>query len=141
MDQRSRAVSIWGQLLLVVLALGVFAMHTTGHQDHGSATTTRPATATAASAPVTTVGPTVPAPETRDGADDGGAAHGTGLAMDLASLCVAVLAGWVLLALPGTALGRRTGRPGSPRAAAPPRLRTRPPPRAPDLAELSILRI
>ncbi|MFI2213887.1 hypothetical protein [Streptomyces sp. NPDC020141] len=183
-----RAAGAWGHLLLVVLALGVFAMHTTGHPDSGSAmshpavaapqaapgsavTTTagRPGIDTANAHTVLAAGPgtaTAYAPGAAVAYGDGtetagadasyapgaapdprtaagtGAAHDSGMAMDMTSLCVAVLATWILAALLRAAIGRRPEWPAALRAAALAALRPNPPPpRQNLLATLSILRI
>ncbi|MFJ8233613.1 DUF6153 family protein [Streptomyces sp. NPDC094448] len=138
-----RAAGAWGHLLLVVLALGVFAMHTVGHPDSGSATSRADATA-AVAAPVH--GPSVAEPDRAAAPDRPHSGHGgstepdPGMSMDMLALCVAVLGGVLLAALLRAALGRRTERPVRLRGllVAP---RRGPPPRAPDLASLSILRL
>ncbi|WP_229873773.1 DUF6153 family protein [Streptomyces cirratus] len=118
----------WAHLLLVVvLALGVFVMHTVGHPDSPSAHP--PAHA-----------PTAMVHAAPDGAART-APHAPGMKTDMPSLCVAVLGAVVLLVLLGVALRRSTGRPARPGAGAMPRPVPRPPPRAPDLALLSVLRI
>ncbi|MFD4828919.1 hypothetical protein ACFWPV_03535 [Streptomyces uncialis] len=213
-----RTAGAWGHLLLVaVLALGVFMMHTVGHQEspsgtaldstahgappgadppstagHGSPgaatltgaapTAADPATAwrtaawqaapgAATSGPTTSghaasgqagpgqaapgqaaTGPTagsassyadraaaaVPAVS---GGHDEAPSHDTGMAMDMASLCVAVLAAWLLAALLRAALSRRTEWLVRLRAGALRRSLPQPPPSGPDLIRLSILRI
>ncbi|MFI9063369.1 hypothetical protein ACIGQE_16015 [Streptomyces sp. NPDC053429] len=132
-SRSGRAVGAWAHLLLVVvLALGVFVMHTAGHPDSPSAhppAHTAPAHTAAAMA---AAGP------------DGGvraAPHAPGMQMDMTSLCVAVLGAAVLLSLLGAALRRGTGRAARPGTGAMPRPVPRPPPRAPDLVLLSTLRI
>ncbi|WP_329558060.1 hypothetical protein OG711_01030 [Streptomyces uncialis] len=223
-----RTAGAWGHLLLVaVLALGVFMMHTVGHQEspsgtaldstahgappgadppstagHGSpgaATLTGaapmaadPATAwrtvawqaapdAATSDPATSghaaSGQAAPGPAASAQAGPGQAAlgpaalgpaagsassyadraaaavpavsgehdeapsHDTGMAMDMASLCVAVLAAWLLAALLRAALSRRTEWLVRLRAGALRRSLPQPPPSGPDLIRLSILRI
>lgn len=207
-----RTAGAWGHLLLVaVLALGVFLMHTVGHQESpsgtslesthgtppgadppstaghdspGAATLTGaapmaadPATAwqtvawQAAPGPATsglamsgpaTSGQTAPGQAAPGQAAPGQAAesasshaeraavagghdeapsHDTGMAMDMASLCVAVLAAWLLGALLRAALSRRTEWLVRLRAGALRRSLPRPPPLGPDLIRLSILRI
>ncbi|MFD7552829.1 hypothetical protein [Streptomyces sp. NPDC059816] len=152
-----RTAGAWGHLLLVAaLALGVFLMHTVGHPDgsssggtaaHGSGSTTASATGHGSVTPAApaSFGPhgperaaALPADTEHDGAPS---SHGSGMAMDLASLCVAVLAAWVLAALVAAALRRRTEwlvrlRTGALRSLLP-----LPPPRSPDLLQLSVLRI
>ncbi|MFJ7417132.1 hypothetical protein ACIQXD_00750 [Streptomyces uncialis] len=213
-----RTAGAWGHLLLVaVLALGVFMMHTVGHQEspsgtalestahgappgadppstagHGSpgaATLTGaapmaadPATAwrtvawqaapdTTASGPATSghaasgqagpgqaaLGPAALGPAAGSassyadraaaavppvsGGHDEAPSHDTGMAMDMASLCVAVLAAWLLAALLRAALSRRTEWLVRLRAGALRRSLPQPPPSGPDLIRLSILRI
>nr|WP_237542695.1 hypothetical protein [Streptomyces sp. SID4919] len=199
-------------MLVAVLALGVFMMHTVGHQEspsstaldstahgappgadppstagHGSpgaATLTGaaptgadPATAwrtvawqattgAAASGPNTSshaasgqAGPGQAAPGPTagsassyadrvaaavppvSGGHDEAPSHDTGMAMDMASLCVAVLAAWLLAALLRAALSRRTEWLVRLRAGALRRSLPQPPPSGPDLIRLSILRI
>ncbi|WP_405638928.1 hypothetical protein [Streptomyces uncialis] len=218
-----RTAGAWGHLLLVaVLALGVFMMHTVGHQEspsgtaldstahgappgadppstagHGSrgaATLTGaapmaadPATAwrtaawqaapDAATSGHAASGQAGPGPAASAQAGPGQAApgpaalgpaagsassyadraaaavpalsgehdeapsHDTGMAMDMASLCVAVLAAWLLAALLRAALSRRTEWLVRLRAGALRRSLPQPPPSGPDLIRLSILRI
>ncbi|WP_329199923.1 MULTISPECIES: DUF6153 family protein [unclassified Streptomyces] len=127
-SRSGRAVGAWAHLLLVVvLALGVFVMHTVGHPDSPSAHP--PAHTPAAMAPAAHGGGAQAAP------------HAPGMRMDMASLCVAVLGAAVLLVLLGAALRRGTGRAARPGTGATLLPVPRPPPRAPDLALLSILRI
>ncbi|MDI9888096.1 DUF6153 family protein [Streptomyces sp. HNM0645] len=142
-------------LLVVVLALGVFIMHTVGHPADGSATGTAspshmtsmagiPGHGRGADAVPDTGLP--PAPRTADAAAGPEQAIGPapadvpGTALDMASLCLAVLGSWALAALLHTVfVGRRVlfaSLATRVLAAARPD-----PPRAPDLAQLSILRI
>ncbi|MFH8615996.1 DUF6153 family protein [Streptomyces sp. NPDC017979] len=143
-----KTAGVWGHLLLVVLALGVFAMHTVGHQDSGASHGGDRMAATSSTSAVLAVSadleaahaaaPQVPAAEDAGGDHD---AAGSGMAMDMLSLCMAVLATWILAALLKAALARRGNRSPRLRAdvlAAPLR---GPPPRGPDLSSLSILRI
>ncbi|MGW1979445.1 hypothetical protein [Streptomyces sp. NPDC001889] len=164
MDARRsmRAAGAWGHLLLVaVLALGVFAMHTTGHPDSGSGMThsaaapaPEPAPASEAAGPAGVTHPADTATGSGTGTanttaattgtgttDGGGTAHDQGMAMDMSTLCVAVLAGWVLAVLLRAALSRRTEWLPALRALVIASLRPHPPPSGPDLARLSILRI
>ncbi|MFI6526509.1 hypothetical protein [Streptomyces uncialis] len=223
-----RTAGAWGHLLLVaVLALGVFMMHTVGHQEspsgtaldstahgappgadppptagHGSrgaatltgaapmaadpatawrtvawqaapdAATSDPATSGHAASGQAGPGPAAsaqaapgqaapgqaapgPAAESASSHPDRAAAavpavsgehdeapsHDTGMAMDMASLCVAVLAAWLLAALLRAALSRRTEWLVRLRAGALRRSLPQPPPSGPDLIRLSILRI
>ncbi|MET4926241.1 DUF6153 family protein [Streptomyces sp. PSRA5] len=133
-----RAGSVGGRLLLVVvLALGVFAMHTVGHPDEsygsGAGAMTH-ASADPAPAPARdhALPHTSPADEPVMGMD--------GMAMDMASLCVAVLGTWVLAAL-SAAFARRPGRLTDPLAGVAVARRPNPPPRTPELSSLSVLRI
>ncbi|MFG2895613.1 DUF6153 family protein [Streptomyces zaomyceticus] len=127
-----------------MLALGVFLMHTVGHPEGSGGEMA----ATSATAPGTAAAAVVAGHEPGHRAHGGtGTGTGTGhepsgTGMDMTTLCVAVLAGWLLTALVRAALVRRPDRltlllarlapaPG-PHA---------PPPRPPDLARLSVLRI
>ncbi|MFH9725571.1 DUF6153 family protein [Streptomyces sp. NPDC017254] len=120
-------------LLVVVLALGVFLMHAVGHPEgSGDGMDTTSATATTA----------VHDTGAHDGDGSGTRHEPAGTGMDMTTLCVAVLAGWLLTGLVRAALGRRPDRltlllTGLAPATGPPA----PPPRAPDLARLSVLRI
>lgn len=147
-------------LLVVVLALGVFVMHTLGHPGGGSgaggshsahhaAGEPRPApydgdrdgrtAATgsgshrAAPAPSGEAEHAPAAPETKPRAPMTG--------MDMASLCVAVLGVWVLGALLSAALARRGGPPLRLPVASAAVARPDPPSPGPDLTALSVLRI
>ncbi|MFD5746986.1 DUF6153 family protein [Streptomyces sp. NPDC127033] len=156
----ARAGGVVGHLLLVVvLALGVFAMHTLGHPEGtssaatgassshmgGSAAsgmTTGDVTVAAVATDTKVATDTRDAKRTDDGmaSDDSASSHGSSTGMDMTSLCVAVLGAWVLAALLYAAFTRRPGLPGVhlPKAVFSPR--PGPPPRPPDLAELSVLR-
>ncbi|MFD9050872.1 DUF6153 family protein [Streptomyces zaomyceticus] len=129
-----------------MLALGMFLMHTVGHPEgSGGGTDTTSATAhgtAAAAAAAAAAAGHESGHRTHGGtrSDTGHEPSGTG--MDMTTLCVAVLAGWLLAGLVRAALGRRPDwltlllarlapAPG-PHA---------PPPRPPDLARLSVLRI
>ncbi|MEO3978284.1 DUF6153 family protein [Streptomyces sp. CAU 1734] len=145
-SQRIRAAGAWGHLLLVVvLALGVFAMHTTGHPETGSgaahaavasgtAGPGTPASGTAAGTAPDTTAATAPGAHTEGG-------HAEGMAMDMSSLCVAVLTTWALFALLRAAFGRRAEWLVALRAAVVSAVRPNPPPPGPDLIQLSVLRI
>ncbi|MGW7757885.1 DUF6153 family protein [Streptomyces violaceusniger] len=151
-------------LLVVVLALGVFVMHTLGHPDGGSGAGGSHSAHHASGEPR-------PAPYggDRDGDRDGRtAATGSGshraapapsgeaehapaapetkprapmTGMDMASLCVAVLGVWVLGALLSAALARRGGPPLRLPVASAAVARPDPPSPGPDLTALSVLRI
>ncbi|MGX2992788.1 DUF6153 family protein [Streptomyces sp. JNUCC 64] len=143
-----RTVGAWGHLLLVAaLALGVFMMHTVGHPDassgsaaHGSAPV---ATAHGGAASLRTAADPVvsAAPDGGEHGEGSSSPHGSGAAMDLASLCVAVLGAWVVAALLRAAFLQRAEWLVRLRAGALRVLLPLPPPRAPDLFQLSILRI
>ncbi|MFE9009812.1 hypothetical protein ACFYOY_48590 [Streptomyces sp. NPDC007875] len=151
-------------LLVVVLALGVFVMHTLGHPDGGSGPGGSPSAHHAS-------GELRPAPYGGD-RDDGTAVTGSGshraapassaeaghapaapetkpytkprapmTGMDMASLCVAVLGVWVLGALLSGVLSRRGGPPLRLPVASAVVARPDPPSRGPDLTALSVLRI
>ncbi|MFH8255632.1 DUF6153 family protein [Streptomyces roseolus] len=127
-------------LLVVVLALGVFMMHSVGHPE-GPATGTSATAAAHAGAPgggpaaADHGAPDHGAPEPDDG-------HAPGSGMDMTTLCVAVLAGWLLTGLVRAALGRRPDWLVLLLARLAPALAPHAPPRRPpDLARLSVLRI
>ncbi|WP_030223201.1 DUF6153 family protein [Streptomyces bikiniensis] len=126
-ERRRRAGGALAHLLLVgVLALGVFLMHTVGHPE-GSGGGSHHTTATASAA------------------HDGGgsdAPHGPGAKTDMTTLCVAVLGIWLLARLVLAALGHGPERlvPFLARLAHV-RAPHAPPRRPPDLALLSVLRI
>jgi hypothetical protein len=150
-------------LLVVVLALGVFVMHTLGHPGGGSGSGMTHSTGHASGemrpvayngAPVayggvtavTDTGPrrAAPAPSAEDG--HAPAAPETKprepmTGMDMASLCVAVLGVWVLGALLHAVLARRSGPPLRLPVAAAVVARPDPPSPGPDLTALSVLRI
>ncbi|MGW4055474.1 hypothetical protein ACWENA_32080 [Streptomyces sp. NPDC004779] len=159
-------------LLVVVLALGVVMMHSTGHPEGPSSGTTGSSAGTAAgssdgsAAGSSTTSATGPASATSDlsatgatgaasamagHAPDTGGSHGygppdeghaPGSGMDMTTLCVAVLAGWLLTGLVRAALGRRPDWLVLLLARLTPALGPHAPPRRPpDLARLSVLRI
>ncbi|WP_328874360.1 DUF6153 family protein [Streptomyces sp. NBC_00287] len=125
-----RAGGALGQLLLVVvLALGVFVMHTLGHPEDSSHSGTQ--TASHASAMAHEASETTYSSST----------HEPAMPMDMASLCVAVLFGaWVLAALLKSAFTRHGEWLARLLAQVAAVLRPHPPPRAPDLTQLSVLR-
>ncbi|MFD7446697.1 hypothetical protein [Streptomyces sp. NPDC059909] len=151
-------------LLVVALALGVFVMHTVGHPGEGSGMTSDSHVADSGGVPayghraaaVTEAGPppamAVAVPKTST-ATDSHAGHGPaptgatapaddpGMAMDMASLCVAVLGTWALAALLHAVFVRRRDWLARLADGVLAVARANPPPRAPDLAKLSILRI
>ncbi|MGX1850077.1 DUF6153 family protein [Streptomyces sp. NPDC055299] len=141
-------------LLVVVLAFGVFVMHTVGHPDgaagpgaHATAQghTTGMAAMTGTSAVADT--PTqqgAPAHSADRGTPAAPSPHytpGPGTGMNMASLCMAVLATWALVMLLGAALTRTPGWVADLLAKAVVLLRPNPPPAPPDLTRLSVLRI
>ncbi|MFI9075697.1 hypothetical protein ACIGW8_04180 [Streptomyces sioyaensis] len=148
-------------LLVVVLALGVFVMHSVGHPDgtagsggHAAAghTTGMAAMSRTPAAADTPTRQATPARSTHSGtsAHSGTStddppphyAPGPGTGMNMASLCSAVLGTWALAMLLGAALTRTPGWLADLLAKAVALLRPNPPPpRPPDLARLSVLRI
>ncbi|MDT0389024.1 hypothetical protein [Streptomyces dubilierae] len=157
-----RAAGALGHLLLVVvLALGVFVMHTVGHPteahgsgtgqaSHGAAALTQPAAGERPAAHGSEDPPhAAPAGHARrvDTAPAGHAGHPASTdrpvgAGDMATLCVAVLlAAWVLAALVRSALARDPDGPARLRAQRGAVARPDPPPRGPDLTRLSVLRL
>lgn len=118
-----------------MLALGVFVMHAVGHPDSSSGTGTDGMTHASAPAPAHHSGAQEPA-ASRASSDDS-RTHG-----DMATLCVAVLGVWALARVVLAALGRRPDwlvrLLGTLLTARGPNA---PPPRPPDLAQLSVLRI
>ncbi|WP_235444800.1 hypothetical protein [Streptomyces sioyaensis] len=153
-------------LLVVVLALGVFVMHTVGHPDgtagsggHAAAGHTTDTTGMAAMSrtPAAADTPTRQAPPAHSGTSthsetsarsgastDDPSSHyapGPGTGMNMASLCSAVLGTWALAILLGAALTRTPGWLADLLAKAVALLRPSPPPRPPDLTRLSVLRI
>ncbi|MER6098449.1 hypothetical protein ABT154_21835 [Streptomyces sp. NPDC001728] len=155
-------------LLVVVLALGVFLMHAVGHPEgSGSDTSIAPgsspssssvvppstvagesthtSSATVAgqsahmssSAALTTARAAVP-----HGGDSSDAGHEPGSGMDMTTLCVAVLAGWLFAGLVRAALARRPDWLTLLLTRLTPALGPHAPPaRPPDLTRLSVLRI
>jgi hypothetical protein len=145
-----RAGGALGQLLLVVvLAVGVFVMHTLGHPEEHSDSASH---SVAAPSHVQTSGhggmpdhwmPALPdhwMPAPSD--DPSSAPHEPGMAMDMTSLCVAVLFGaWALAVLLRAAFARRREWPAELLAQVAVIRRRIPPPRGPDLTRLSVLRL
>ncbi|MFF5085780.1 DUF6153 family protein [Streptomyces niveus] len=134
-----RVGSALGRLLLiVVLALGVFAMHTVGHPDESYASESGAgAMAHASDEPAPAPEPAPPHPSSADepvmGMD--------GMSMDMASLCLAVLSTWALAALLLAAFTRRADLFTDPLAGLRVAPWPNPPPRTPELTLLSVLRI
>ncbi|MFJ8108089.1 DUF6153 family protein [Streptomyces sp. NPDC096132] len=149
MSRYVRAGGALGHLLLVVaLALGVFAMHSMGHPGesaHATMSTASHSTTTDATASGRTP-MSAPADMVVDGhATDTPApssSHEPPMTMDMLSLCVAVLFGaWVLTALVGSALARRQEWPAELLAQVAAAARPNHPPGTPDLTRLSVLRL
>ncbi|WP_328501622.1 DUF6153 family protein [Streptomyces sp. NBC_00457] len=139
----SRYVRVGGALghvlLVVVLALGVFVMHTVGHPDESSHASVS-AMDTGSHASVSAMVPAQADPAQEDLAQ-AASADVPVMAMDMVSLCVAVLfAAWILVALLRSALARSPGCLADVLARAPVLRRSAPPPRPPDLTQLSVLR-
>ncbi|KQX50578.1 MULTISPECIES: hypothetical protein [unclassified Streptomyces] len=154
-------------LLVVVLALGVFLMHAVGHPegaggDTASAHTSSSSTAASSASMAASSSAAVPSsPGTGQSAhaassaavnghsavppggdDSSDARHGPGSGMDMTTLCVAVLAGWLFAGLVRAALARRPEWLALLLARLTPALGPHaPPPRPPDLSLLSVLRI
>ncbi|MEV0090113.1 DUF6153 family protein [Streptomyces sp. NPDC050738] len=123
------SVRRWVRLLVVVvLALGVFVMHTVGHPAESSAH----ADTSHMSAAAMTASPGAPAHDSLQMPPH---------AMDMASLCVAVLGFWAFAALLYAALARRPEWAVRVPSGVLAVVRGNPPPRTPDLTELSVLRI
>ncbi|MGA5899240.1 hypothetical protein [Streptomyces venetus] len=150
MSRYVRAGGALGHLLLVVvLAFGVFVMHTVGHPtdshaaemgpaSHVSAPTAHSAWAAHqdAAAPASAESKPAAAPEQAPSTDM------PVTAMDMLSLCLAILlSAWVLTALVRSALARHPDRLANLRAQVAAVLRPNPPPRGPDLTRLSVLRL
>ena len=95
--RRGRRVSLPRVVLLVLLAFGVAGMHTLGHDDGGHAASAHPSAASGAV-------PAMPAfaIAERDSARDlvppaGAPSSGGGVDLNLFSVCLAVLGGFILL--------------------------------------------
>ncbi|MEV8018105.1 DUF6153 family protein [Streptomyces sp. NPDC086554] len=131
-------------LLVVVLALGIFAMHSTGHPEEpsGSAMSTASHTSTmdAAAAADDLMG--APASMAPGHSADSPSAHQPAMSMDMASLCMAVLFGaWAITALLKSAFARHREWLARLLAQVTVAMRPHPPPRGPDLTQLSVLRL
>ena len=149
--QASRYVRAGGALghllLVVVLAFGVFAMHTLGHPDeasHSAMSTASHAGRTDATAtahdPMSAVAVTGAPRHASEPSDS--STHEPAMAMDMLSLCVAVLFGaWVLATLLKSAFARHQEWLARLLAQVAVVLRPNPPPRGPDLTRLSVLRL
>ncbi|WP_282692700.1 DUF6153 family protein [Streptomyces sp. CC208A] len=129
-------------LLVVVLTLGVFMMHSVGHPEGASSGATGTTGAPASAGAHASTGAHVPGTSGAHGSTEHDEGHAPGSGMDMTTLCVAVLAGWLLAGLVRAALRRRPDwlvlllarLAATPGPHAPPR-------RPPDLALLSVLRI
>ncbi|MEV6567922.1 DUF6153 family protein [Streptomyces kronopolitis] len=141
-------------LLVVVLAVGVFVMHSVGHPDGAAAagdharaaghTTDMAAMSRAPAVSGTPMRQDAPAHSAGRGMSGGPRAHytpGPGTGMNMASLCLAVLGSGALMMLLGAAFTRTPGWPADLLAKAVALLRPNPPPAPPDLTRLSVLRI
>lgn len=153
----TRAVGVAARLLLVVvLAVGVFIMHTVGHPSGGSGSDMSDAPQTVGTHTVGTLsmhgdgdGGKHPAPPNiadnpvhgAKPADAVSSPHDHGMGMDMASLCLAVLGAWALACLLYAAFTARREWLADLAARVLALVRPDPPPRPPDLAQLSILRI
>lgn len=138
-----RAGGAFGHLLLVaVLAFGVFAMHTMGHPDGSSSDSAMSTTASHVSAMSDTAAQDPMGSHAADPTDSS-FTHAPGMAaMDMLSLCVAVMFGaWVLATLLRSAFARHQEWLARLLAQAIAVLRPDPPPRGPDLTQLSVLRL
>ncbi|MEU9701576.1 DUF6153 family protein [Streptomyces sp. NPDC047981] len=127
-------------LLVVALALGVFVMHAVGHPEGSSGSGADHAiSASGAGADHAT---SASAPAHHGGADASDPSEESGAHGDMATLCVAVLGVWALARVVLAVLDRRPDwlvrLLGRLVAALGPNA---PPPRPPDLAQLSVLRI
>ncbi|MGW7265298.1 DUF6153 family protein [Streptomyces sp. NPDC054842] len=150
-----RAAGAVGHLLLVVvLALGVFVMHTVGHPRESSHATTStvshartmPADTSHAADPGHPTQPAslggVPGAADLPATSPSPSSHEPAMTMDMLSLCMAVLFGaWVITALLASAFARRGEREAGHLARTVGVPRPDPPPRAPDLTRLSVLRL
>ncbi|MFF7391247.1 DUF6153 family protein [Streptomyces scabiei] len=138
LSRRVRAGGPLGLLLLVaVLAFSVFAMHSTGHPGES-------AHSMGAASHATATHTTAPGPEPSSTARGPGpsSSHEPATAMDMRSLCVAILLGaWVLTALLKSAFARRHEEWSAFLTQVSAIARPRPPPRGPDLTRLSVLRL
>ncbi|MFD3619598.1 DUF6153 family protein [Streptomyces sp. NPDC058676] len=135
-------------LLVVVLALGIFAMHSMGHPGE-SAHSTMSGTSHSTAMDAAASGHGLLSAPTDRGAGghaastaDPSSSHEPAMAMDMGSLCVAVLFGaWALIALLRSAFARHQGRSVEHLSQITAMLRPNPPPRGPDLTRLSVLRL
>lgn len=136
-------------LLVVVLALSVFVMHTVGHPDDspsaGMSTTSHAPIVAMDDDPAAHEADSAAAPTDARRAvnpEQSSSAHLPLMSTDMLSLCLAVMLGaWVLAALLRSALARHPEWLARLRAQALVLLRPNPPPRGPDLTRLSVLRL
>ncbi|OQD53969.1 hypothetical protein BM536_017705 [Streptomyces phaeoluteigriseus] len=150
-SRNARAGGALGHLLLVVLlALGVFAMHGVGHpsesaHDAGMSTTSSsamPGAAAPGHMPRSAPHGMAVGGHATDDKPDSSSTHEPAMAMDMLSLCVAVLFGaCALTALVRSALTRRQEWSAGLLAQVAAVARPNPPPRGPDLTRLSVLRL
>lgn len=151
-NPRTRAGGALGHLLLVVvLAFGVFSMHTMGHPKESSASgmdgmvhavAADPHRSPEADETGVTEAPAAPADLTEQVADLLGTSADEPFAgMDLMSVCMAVLSVWLLALYLRAASARRSDWPEDLLTRVIVLVRPNPPPRRPDLAQLSVLRI
>ncbi|MGP4011676.1 DUF6153 family protein [Streptomyces sp. 4N124] len=152
-SSRLRVGGAFGYLLLVVvLTFGVFAMHTMGHPEHSSGSATDGALHAAVGPHQGGMAKGAADPQTFAGSDEAMADHGDAapasssavdeptISMDVLSVCVAVLTGW-LLWLFLCAASRRNEQLTALLARAMAVLCPSPPPPRPLLVQLSVLRI
>ncbi|MEU3550864.1 hypothetical protein [Streptomyces longwoodensis] len=134
-------------LLVVVLALGVFVMHTVGHPHDSSAmgSATHAQVAAADTPPgVHELGDMLPVTDGSQATKPtrSPSTHSPFMPMDMLSLCMAVLVGaWVLAALVRSALSRRPDGLEGLLTTSPVRLWPNAPPGGPDLTRMSVLRL
>jgi hypothetical protein len=150
MSGRLRAGGAFGYLLLVaVLTLGVFAMHTMGHPEESHGHDMAGAVASAEGARHHgTAQDTAPLAEPETTAEHGTAAsptkspvHGLPSGMDPMSVCLAVLTAWLLGLFLHALVVRRQGRLTALLARSMALARPGIPPPRPLLSQLSVLRI
>ncbi|MCX5190869.1 hypothetical protein ACFV8Z_17055 [Streptomyces sp. NPDC059837] len=147
----SRSVRTGGALghllFVVVLALGVFVMHTMGHPDQSSGHDMKSAAhASTALTPAAAYDPMGAPPSLAQShvthPTQASSKDKPTLAMNMLSLCMAVMFGaWALATLLRMALARHPDWLAKFLAEAPVMLRPNPPPRGPDLTQLSVLRL
>ncbi|WP_086559347.1 DUF6153 family protein [Streptomyces africanus] len=150
MSGRLRAGGAFGYLLLVVmLALGVFAMHTMGHPEESSGHGMRAAVPAApgvhrdamAQKPVAPAGPEVTAEHGNAASAGTSPVHGVPGGMDPMSVCLAVLTVWLPVLFLRALVVRRHERLSALLARSTALARPGTPPPRPLLSQLSVLRI